>query len=55
MILSSDAATQHRTVNGASRREAAAGVRQRQVRRLPGAGAHLLLQKAPQPLSGVRP
>lgn len=52
--FASVAATQHRTVDGAGGREAAAGVRERQVRRLPGPRAHLLLPQAPQPLPGVR-
>lgn len=51
----SDAATQHRAKHGAGGGEAPAGVRERQVRRLPGAGADLLLPEAAQPLPGVRP
>lgn len=55
MFFPSFAPAQHRAVDGSEQCEAAARVRERQVWRLPGARAHLLLQETPQPLPGVRP
>lgn len=53
-MLPSPVASEHRAIDGASGRETPAGVCERQVGWLPGAGAHFLLPEAAQPVPSFR-